>query len=485
MSKQSKVIKAGLGYTIGNYLLKGISFISVPIYTRLLSTSDYGLFNNFLTYNGILFILIGCAIHGSYKSARFRYKVPSEGADKGKDYYTYASDTILFVLALGILGLIVVNLFSSFFVKLLMLDKFSLNLLFIYSIATALITCFNSDVSIEYEYKKFLLISGFNAVGTVLVSITLLLTIFSKKRYFGMIIGSAAPSVIAAIYVIIYFFNRSKPRLKNILLFLKWGLGYSLPIVPHGLSQVILNQFDRIMITKMVSISANGIYSFAYNIYSILGVTFNSLDNVWAQWFYDQMRIKEYSKIKKISSMYIYLMFVFTASVILISPELIMILGQKSYWSAKYVAIPVVAGGYFAFLYTIPATVEYYYSKTVWLAGGTMLVATINIFLNFIFIPKFGYIAAAYSTLVTYILYFCFHFFIAKEIQGKNLFSTYVISGCSLGILLSASIAYIFINSIWIRWILVFVLGIGSLMYDKKHDKIIIKLVKVLKNKRS
>ncbi|MBW8013732.1 hypothetical protein E0712_04475 [Lactobacillus helveticus] len=54
--------------------------------------------------------------------------------------------------------------------------------LVIYSIATALITCFNSDVSIEYEYKKFLLISGFNAVGTVLVSITLLLTIFFKKR---------------------------------------------------------------------------------------------------------------------------------------------------------------------------------------------------------------------------------------------------------------------------------------------------------------
>ena len=94
MSKQSKVIKAGLGYTIGNYLLKGISFISVPIYTRLLSTSDYGLFNNFLTYNGILFILIGCAIHGSYKSARFRYKVPSEGADKGLLYLCFRYDFI-------------------------------------------------------------------------------------------------------------------------------------------------------------------------------------------------------------------------------------------------------------------------------------------------------------------------------------------------------------------------------------------------------
>ena len=48
--KNSKVLKAGLGYTIGNYLLKGLSFISIPIYTILLSTSNYGAFNNFLTY---------------------------------------------------------------------------------------------------------------------------------------------------------------------------------------------------------------------------------------------------------------------------------------------------------------------------------------------------------------------------------------------------------------------------------------------------
>ena len=92
------------------------------------------------------------------------------------------------------------------------------------------------------------------------------------------------------------------------------------------------------MITKLVSLAATGIYSFAYNIYSILAVTFNSLDSVWAPWFYKQMKKKNYKTIKKYSSLYVCLMFIFTSGIILISPELIMILGQRNYWVAKYTA---------------------------------------------------------------------------------------------------------------------------------------------------
>ena len=43
MSEENKVIKAGIGYTIGNYLLKGLSFLTVPLFSRLLDTSDYGI----------------------------------------------------------------------------------------------------------------------------------------------------------------------------------------------------------------------------------------------------------------------------------------------------------------------------------------------------------------------------------------------------------------------------------------------------------
>lgn len=464
--KNSKVLKAGLGYTIGNYLLKGLSFISIPIYTRLLSTSNYGAFNNFLTYESIFFIILGCAIHSSYNSAHYKYEINATNLAKGKDYYTYASTTTIFILISAVIWLFLTNIFYKTLINWLEIDRFSLNLLVIYSAAAALITCFNYDVSINYEYKKFLAVSGFNAISTILISILLLLTLFDHKRYMGMIIGASVPSILASIYVVFYFFKRAKP--KNFFYFLKWGLRYSLPIVPNGLSQVVLNQFDRIMITKLVSLAATGIYSFAYNIYSILAVTFNSLDSVWTPWFYKQMKNKNYKAIKKYSSLYICLMFIFTAGVILISPELIMILGQRNYWLAKYTVIPVVAGGYFAFLYTIPVVVEYYYSKTGWIALGTSIAAVVNIVLNWLFIPRFGYIAAAYSTLVTYILYFLFHFFIARKIHGSALFSTKVILACSIGVLFISLLSRLFVEIIIIRWLIAISLATIFIVYEEK-----------------
>lgn len=464
--KNSKVLKAGLGYTIGNYLLKGLSFISIPIYTRLLSTSNYGAFNNFLTYESIFFIILGCAIHSSYNSAHYKYEINATNSAQGKDYYTYASTTTIFILISAVIWLFLTNIFYKTLINWLEIDRFSLNLLVIYSAAAALITCFNYDVSINYEYKKFLAVSGFNAISTILISILLLLTLFDHKRYMGMIIGASVPSILASIYVVFYFFKRAKP--KNFFYFLKWGLRYSLPIVPNGLSQVVLNQFDRIMITKLVSLAATGIYSFAYNIYSILAVTFNSLDSVWTPWFYKQMKNKNYKAIKKYSSLYICLMFIFTAGVILISPELIMILGQRNYWLAKYTVIPVVAGGYFAFLYTIPVVVEYYYSKTGWIALGTSIAAVVNIVLNWLFIPRFGYIAAAYSTLVTYILYFLFHFFIARKIHGSALFSTKVILACSIGVLFISLLSRLFVEIIIIRWLIAISLATIFIVYEEK-----------------
>ena len=56
--KKNKVLKAGIGYTIVNYFLKGLGFITVPIFSRLMAVSDYGIYNTFLSYEGMLYLFI-------------------------------------------------------------------------------------------------------------------------------------------------------------------------------------------------------------------------------------------------------------------------------------------------------------------------------------------------------------------------------------------------------------------------------------------
>ena len=110
-NNRTKVIKAGFGYVLGNYLLKGLSFLSIPIFARLLDAEDYGIYNNFLAYEGILFVLIGWAIHSSYKNANLKF---SQNV-ASYDLYAYVSDTIVLVIKTTIIYLILAIVVSVFF----------------------------------------------------------------------------------------------------------------------------------------------------------------------------------------------------------------------------------------------------------------------------------------------------------------------------------------------------------------------------------
>ena len=359
MSSSKSAVKAGAGYTIGNVFLKALNFLTLPIFSLILSESDYGIYSTFAAYESIFFILIGLAIHSSYKNAKYRYDEET--------YYKYVSTTMIFLILSGVAWLVIGNVFFSFWRSLLDLDRLSINLLIVFSFSTAVLTCFNADVALEYKYQEYLKISVLNAVSNILISVLLILTFFSGQRYTGRIVGTTIPVFLIAIYIMVRFIKRARPvRGRNS--YLKWGLRYSLPIVPHGLSQVVLSQFDRIMIKRMIGNAEAGIYSFAYNIYMIVNVIANSLDNVWCPWFYEQMNEGNKKKIKEVGSLYMSLMLAFSVAIILVCPEMILILGAGKYGAAAYCAVPIIASGYLAFMYTLPAAVEYFHEKTGYIA---------------------------------------------------------------------------------------------------------------------
>lgn len=465
---KSKVVKAGIGYTIGNYFLKGLSFLTLPIFSRLLTTEDYGNYNVFLAYESILALLIGVAIHSSYKNARFKFGIEENAKENGADYYTYVSVTMVMLVINTLIAVGILLVLSKPLMALLDINKTNIVLLVLYSFSTATILCFNFDASIEYQYVAFFRISLINALLNIGVSLFLIFTILSSQRYLARVLGTTLPAFFIAIYILIKFLRKAKPR--NYGMFLKWGITFSFPIVFNGISQVILSQFDRIMIKTMVSPGSSGIYSFAYNIYTIVAVTYNSLDNVWNTWFFERMHESNYVEIRKKSCVYIVLMAVFTICVILVSPELILLLGSSKYYEAQFAAFPIIAGGYFTFLYTLPSAVEYYYEKTKFVAIGTVLAALINMILNYIFIGRFGYIAAAYTTLFTYILYFLFHYFLAFKIHKATLFDTKIILSSAACVVAMSYLALALNSNCILRWgIAIFLLLICVHFEEKKY----------------
>lgn len=451
---ENKVVKAGIGYTIGNYMLKGLSFLTVPIFSRLLSTSDYGIFNTYLAYQSIVFLFVGMALHTSLKNAKYKYK---------EDFAKYNSCCILVTLLnLGI-WLLLSNLIYPLYGDAVGFSRVIVNLLLLDSFGTALIQFFNVYVGLDYRYSSFLKISAFNAVANMGISVLLIMTVFRNDRAMGRILGNVIPVTVIACVIIWYFWRKAAPRFD--LKYTKFAVSYSLPLIPHGISQVILAQFDRIMIKELIGPSQAGIYSFAYNIFSIINVTSNSLDNVWGPWFYERMEQKDYGSIKKYSSKYAFGMLMFSVMVMLAAPELVKILGAREYWDAMYSVIPIVIGGYFMFLYTLPSSVEYYYAKTKFIAIGTGMAALINIVLNIIFIRQFGYLAAAYTTLVTYLLYFVFHYLIAWNIQKMCMFQTGRLAAYILLAVAAGALSLVMMEYWLIRWVILAAVGIFTLVW--------------------
>lgn len=68
--ESSKAIKAGIGYTVENYMLKGLSFLTVFVFSYLLSLADFGIFYKYLAYQCMVFLLVGMALHSSVKNAK-------------------------------------------------------------------------------------------------------------------------------------------------------------------------------------------------------------------------------------------------------------------------------------------------------------------------------------------------------------------------------------------------------------------------------
>ena len=224
-----------------------------------------------------------------------------------------------------------------------------------------------------------------------------------------------------------------------------------MPIVPHGLSQIALGTSSTVIIKYLYSASLAGIYSFTYTITLVPQVLFSSIVNVWEPWFFERMNNKEYERIKKVSTrfcLFISVVFLLMACVV---PEIVKVLATPDYYDAIDISIVVLLGCYFATLYYIPCEVEYFYKKTNYIAFSTLMCAAINISLNTLLMQLFPYKVAAYVMLISYVLYFLFHFYATKYICKEWMFEKgkmFIIIGvtCLTMSLILLSIDYIYIR---------------------------------------
>lgn len=439
--KKSSAFVAGIGYTIGNILIKGVGILTLPLFSRIMTTAEFGVYNVFMSYDALLFVVIGLAMHSSIRSANLQFR------GKIDDYVSSVSLIYLLnFLAFLAAGLLLGDVLSDW----LGLEKSLIFILIVYSFSSAVLMLYNTWISLNYAYKQYLIVALINTIGNVLLSLVLIFTAFRDQRDVGRIVGSTLVITILAIFLLVSIFCKARPRVN--LRYWKFALKYSLPIVPHGISQVLLAQFDRIMIQRMVSDSAAGIYSLAGNIKIILTVITSSISTAWSTWVFGELDKENRTGIQQRSVQLSALFTILTVGLMALSPELIFILGGEEYEMAKYIAVPMVIDGFILFLYDVVASGEYYARKTSYIMYGTVASAVLSVALNCVCIPRYGYVSAAYTTLIAYVCYLLFHLIICRKLLSFSIIPIkWIIVFCGI-VAAAAFVDLLFIDNLLVRW---------------------------------
>ena len=447
-----KAVRAGVGYTIGNLLIKGLAFLSIPIFSNLLSTADYGVFNTYSAYMSLFTVVISLGLPSSIRTAHYDF------GERSKEYISCGALLIVMnlalFLALGALCRQALELYGGLKRSLVFLAVLS-------SFGSALLSYYNSHLSMEYRSREFLAISFFYSFSSIALSILLICTHRGEAGYYWRALGNTLPMLLVAAYVLFRLWRRERPRVRRE--YARYGLRFGLPLIPHDLSRIVLSQFDRIMIAKSVGDAQAGLFSFACNLGLPIEVLTTSIDTAWCPWLFERLREGDYARIRRRAFDIAMLMSVGASALMLISPELIRLLSAPGYWESRYVAVPIVLSMYFAFLYILPAGVEYYLKKTQYIAAGTMAVALLNVVLNALCIPRFGYVAAAYTTVVSYALYYLFHTLLSRRLFGRWVVESgglFALIGCVAAVSLLAQVC---VDAWMVRWGAALALGGGCL----------------------
>lgn len=183
----------------------------------------------------------------------------------------------------------------------------------------------------------------------------------------------------------------------------------------------VLNSSDRIMIANIVGEKEAGVYNLAYSVSQIMTIFNTALLQTIEPWIYRKLKENKIVEIARVA----YIAFSVIASLnvllIMVAPEVINFFAPAAYQEAIWTIPSVTMSVFFMFLYTFFATFEFFYEKTKYAAGATIGSALLNVLLNYIFIPRFGYIAAGYTTLFSYIVLAILHYYFMRKVCKEYL----------------------------------------------------------------
>ena len=462
MKRQNRVAFFNILSTL---LLRGISIFTMPLFSRLLGTSSYGVTQVYNTWVAVFAIVLTLQTQGTLVNARMEY--PEEEQNRYQSSVMGMS-MLMYLLCSGII-LCLLNPISNA----LKLSKFLVILMLIQAFGTFCVNFLNQKFVYEFKAGRNMLLSLGVTLTTLVLSVVLILQLPKEINYYGRVVAIAATYGIIGIPACIYILARGKTIFRKE--YWKFCIVLAIPTVFYNLSDLILGQSDKVMVQQILGTSAAGLYSAALNFGGIVFTIFTALNNSWCPFFFDDMKMGNCENVREKAKNYLELFTVLAVGFILLSKEVYQIFVDSSFLSGTKM-IPIFVSSYFInFLCTFPINYEYYHKQTKVVAVVTIVSSLVNVGLNVVLIQRFGMVGAALATMISHCLQLMLHYCYTRYVLGKQDYPF----GIQLWIGYAAAyFIVVIVNTVtynfWpIRWLLGAGIGVWELLRIRKRKVLI------------
>ena len=403
MSKGKDLAKNTAIVSIGKICTQLITFFLLPVYTAVLSNEEYGVVDLLNTLTSLLLPIATLQI----EQGIFRYLLDCrENKEKQTTLITTVSKFILVQSAICILIFLCASPFIHNEYKYFLMANLLMGILS----SISLQICRGLGDNKTYAVGSFI-------TGALTVILNVIFIVVFKWGAYGMLIATAISNLLCAIYVFvkkkIYKYIDIKQNDKKLL---KDIIKYSVPLIPNMISWWIVSASDRTIISAVIGVAQNGIYSAANKFSGIFSTLYSVFNLTWTE--SASININSEDRDEFFSKIFDFIVRFFGSlclGTIAVMPFVFGILVNEKF-AESYYQIPIlILGSVFNILVSFLGSVYVAKKLTKEIAKTSIIAAIINIVVNIALINQIGLYAASISTVIAYFAMFIYRWIDVKK----------------------------------------------------------------------
>ena len=384
-------------YGVGDVAIQIVSFLLVPIYVRYLTPADYGILGLLGGVEAAAKLFFRWGLDGAFM--RFWYDCREE-ADRQR-----LGSTIFFFLLAVNAALLAASLIAAPFVSTRMLGASgytpALQLVLLNTFAIGFTFIPFHVLRMEQRTRDFSALTFARSAATLLLRITLV--VFAGLGIWGVVFADVIVTAALMVWMIRLFAPIIRPMFSRAVL--RESLAFGLPRLPHAAAQQVMAVGDRFIMRRFGTLADIGVYSMSVSFGLIEKLFLSAFENAWAPFYYATSREPDGARVLGGVATYVFaVLALLTAGLAAIGGDLLALVVGPDYAAGADVITWTAVGVLFQGVYLLTSIGLNITKHTQYYPVSTITGAACNVALNFVLIPRFGIVGAAWANAAAYAL---------------------------------------------------------------------------------